>query len=376
MSEVFGWSPIDDSNNLTPPDGWPEGMQPSGVNNVGRMMMGAIKRAHDLVMGSIGDRVLKTGDTMTGPLIATQLTSTGNINATLDFGGRSLYLSGLANVGGAVSAGSLAASGDLGVGGNATINGTLGVVGGAAVGGTINAASLTTSGAINAASFSVSGTINAGNITTSTLSASTNVSVADTITAANYQINTAPFATRGTDVAGTGNFIYDGAGGTAIGMYGTNGSYYRCDNAHAFTNRAATLNICRFQATDGNCVNASGLWNVVSDGAVKENVAPYRAGLAEVLQLEPVSYRYTDDAPFGADGQLRYGLVAQDVEPVLPEMIRHAELSRPGSDESADYLTMAPGHLVFVLTNAVKELAAQNAQLSARLATLEGDRHV
>jgi|GEM_PF-2965921 len=386
MSEVSSWNEIDNSNNAAPPDGWPEFMNPSDVNNCARAMMGALKRWYNTVSAGIANALPLSGGTLTGPLVAPQITSTGALTAV-----------------------------------NATINGTLGVLGGASVAGAINAASLSATGTVNAANMttgtlsvstnavigddltvetvhavelSATDTVNAANMTTGTLSASSNVAVAGNITANNitanalvntvtYLLSGANFATRGTDGAGTANVIFDtGAPNIAIPgdtlppapailLYGGAGSYYRAGNAHNFTDRAASFNICRFQATDGNCINISGLWNVVSDRAVKENVAPYRAGLAEVLQLEPVSYRYTDDAPFGADGQLRYGLVAQDVEPILPEMITHAALSRAGSDETADYATMAPGHLVFVLVNSVKELAVKNAALEARLTQLE-----
>jgi len=43
-SEVFTWSTTSDNNNATPPNGWPEGMQYSQVNNAAREMMGAIAR--------------------------------------------------------------------------------------------------------------------------------------------------------------------------------------------------------------------------------------------------------------------------------------------------------------------------------------------
>jgi hypothetical protein len=41
------WNEADDSNSTAAPDGWPEGMAPSGVNNAGRAMMGATKRYVD-----------------------------------------------------------------------------------------------------------------------------------------------------------------------------------------------------------------------------------------------------------------------------------------------------------------------------------------
>jgi hypothetical protein len=41
------WSETDANNDTAAPDGFPEGMPPSGVNNAARMMMGAIKRWWD-----------------------------------------------------------------------------------------------------------------------------------------------------------------------------------------------------------------------------------------------------------------------------------------------------------------------------------------
>lgn len=38
------WSETDNNNNTASPDGMPEGMAPSGVNNTGRAIMGALKR--------------------------------------------------------------------------------------------------------------------------------------------------------------------------------------------------------------------------------------------------------------------------------------------------------------------------------------------
>lgn len=41
------WNEADASNSTAAPDGWPEGMAPSGVNDSGRAMMGAVKRFYD-----------------------------------------------------------------------------------------------------------------------------------------------------------------------------------------------------------------------------------------------------------------------------------------------------------------------------------------
>jgi hypothetical protein len=93
-----------------------------------------------------------------------------------------------------------------------------------------------------------------------------------------------------------------------------------------------------------------------SDAALKSSIVPYEAGLEEICALRPCSFTYTDEARFGA-GETMYGLVAQEVEQILPEMV--------GSyiDGDKTYATTRPTHLVFVLINAVRTLAERVAAL-------------
>ena len=44
MSDITQWSPIDANNNATPPDGFPEGMPASAVNDSSRATMGGVRR--------------------------------------------------------------------------------------------------------------------------------------------------------------------------------------------------------------------------------------------------------------------------------------------------------------------------------------------
>jgi len=44
MADVSTWSPNDAANNDAPPDGWPEGMPASAVNDTGRSTHGAVRR--------------------------------------------------------------------------------------------------------------------------------------------------------------------------------------------------------------------------------------------------------------------------------------------------------------------------------------------
>ena len=49
-----------------------------------------------------------------------------------------------------------------------------------------------------------------------------------------YQLAGTNFAFRGSDPASPVNSIFNPGGLPAMDMYGGNGTYYRCDNAHSF----------------------------------------------------------------------------------------------------------------------------------------------
>jgi hypothetical protein len=49
LSDGINWSEVDANNNQAPPNGWPEGMMPSGVNDAARADRGALKRFWDKV---------------------------------------------------------------------------------------------------------------------------------------------------------------------------------------------------------------------------------------------------------------------------------------------------------------------------------------
>ena len=73
MADISEWSAVDESNNQPPPNGWPEGMAPSGVNNSARAVMGAVRRFYDSVntqlanlTASLANYMPLSGGTLTG----------------------------------------------------------------------------------------------------------------------------------------------------------------------------------------------------------------------------------------------------------------------------------------------------------------------
>lgn len=68
---------------------------------------------------------------------------------------------------------------------------------------------------------------------------------------------------------------------------------------------------------------STGAWIQLSDFRVKKNIAPLYKGLAELMQLSPVSYQYT----FSETDVTTWGFIAQDVQTVFPNLVRtHGEL--------------------------------------------------
>ena len=90
----------------------------------------------------------------------------------------------------------------------------------------------------------------------------------------------------------------------------------------------------------------------------KTNIAPLEYGLAEVLQVDTV--RYNSLCP-GDPADMKFiGVIADDVQPIMPELV---PLDADGNVASFDY-----ARLSVVLINAVKELSAKVTALEAQLA--------
>lgn len=76
--------------------------------------------------------------------------------------------------------------------------------------------------------------------------------------------------------------------------------------------------------------------------------------------MRPVTYQWKDASRFG--DRREYGLLAQEVEPVVPSVVHGGN----GREYALDYAKLVP-----VLIGAIQELAARNDALAADLASLK-----
>ena len=93
-----------------------------------------------------------------------------------------------------------------------------------------------------------------------------------------------------------------------------------------------------------------------SDSSLKNTIQPLSYGLAEIMQLEPKTFYYNSDS---TKSSLKYGFIAQDVEKIMPDMVRKI------SDDS-DKLGLESDGIYVTLINAIKELKAEMEQLKTQ----------
>ena len=98
-----------------------------------------------------------------------------------------------------------------------------------------------------------------------------------------------------------------------------------------------------------------------SDARLKRDIADGRYGLGALLKLRPVTFKWKNDTA----GKTQLGLIAQEVEKVIPEVV----VADHSGMLSVNYTALVP-----VMVKAIQEQEATIQKLNSRLATLESER--
>jgi hypothetical protein len=171
---------------------------------------------------------------------------------------------------------------------------------------------------------------------------------------------------------GEDSFGVEGTSSTGFGVYGSSGASIGV-YGHSYQNYGVYGNSNSSYAGyfDGNvhvngCVSATNL-SCPSDARLKRDITPLSYGLPEVLRLRPVTWQWKD----ATKTEPTMGLIAQDVEPVLPELILQNADNKGAL--GLNYMGLIP-----VLIKGMQEQQAQiverqeqNRKLEERLAALE-----
>jgi hypothetical protein len=120
----------------------------------------------------------------------------------------------------------------------------------------------------------------------------------------------------------------------------------------------------RLKVAGSACATA---WNTCSDLKFKTDIERIEGALDKVSNLSGVRFRWkTEDCVNrGFPEGKHYGVIAQEAEVVLPEIVN----AGPDGERSVAYAEIVP-----ILIESIKELRAENLALAERIEALEGAR--
>ena len=191
--------------------------------------------------------------------------------------------------------------------------------------------------------------VSGGSIIVGEITAS-NIAIDDNEIMARNNLGTATLALNAD--GGNVNLIQGGTGNVGIG---TSAPADKLDADGDIRVGTSTTNGCLKNNNGGTITGTCS-----SDLRFKRNVTPFPSVLKNFQQLRPVNYfwRANDFPNRGFGPKQDYGLIAQDVEKVLPDLVS----TDPQGFKQIDY-----AKLPLLTIQAIKELSAQNETLKARL---------
>ena len=148
----------------------------------------------------------------------------------------------------------------------------------------------------------------------------------------------------GTNIAGTGTTISSGN----IGI-GINNPSYKLDVAGGLRATGADVDLTGLGSGTGTALYLTGSNRVVklsSSKRYKTDIRDYDRDMSDLGKLSPVRFKWNEST--ATPGKEDFGLIAEDVEKVFPELVTYTK----GQVEGVDYAKLS-----VVLLKAVKEQA-------------------
>lgn len=120
--------------------------------------------------------------------------------------------------------------------------------------------------------------------------------------------------------------------------------------------KVATLGTGTVYSNSGTLTNTN-----PSDSTLKNTIKPLSYGLAEILKLKPKTFYYNSDS---AKASLKYGFIAQEVKPIMPDVVRKIS-------KDSDKLGLETDGIYVTLVKAIQEQQAIIDDLKKRIIQLE-----
>ena len=151
-----------------------------------------------------------------------------------------------------------------------------------------------------------------------------------------------------------GEMVQQGAAGTLFRQYG--GANFKWNSGGTDYMLLATNNL---HVAGSVTANSSS----VSDERFKDNIQTIPGALDKVKALRGVTYTWNKGS---RKDQTDYGVIAQEVEKVMPEIVHDMTMPLLTNDEETVYKTVDYSRLSAVLINSIQELEARLAALETK----------
>ncbi len=184
------------------------------------------------------------------------------------------------------------------------------------------------------------------------------------------------YGVQGISISGVG--VYGVGGGGTNGVVGANSNTNGAAAAISALSGNATTGLAYWGTGNITITGPTasklggGMWAATSDRRVKRDVKDFNQGLAELRGVHPVSFHYNGLGGTTDDGKEFVGVIAQDLEKVLPAMVyAHAGKLHPNDATDTQIKQVNPSNFTYLLINAVKEQQKVIERQEARIEALE-----
>ena len=165
---------------------------------------------------------------------------------------------------------------------------------------------------------------------------------------------------EGFSIDGRAVFMHDG--GSNTGIYNDVNNewlFYAAHNgsSYMYNNGSSKIEATSSGASISGSLTASGNVTAYSDARLKTNVNTINDALSIVGKLRGVSFDWKET------GEHSIGVIAQEVEEVLPEVVLNNVNTDPATGKTTEVKSVDYGKIVGVLINAINELKAEVDEL-------------
>lgn len=121
-----------------------------------------------------------------------------------------------------------------------------------------------------------------------------------------------------------------------------------------------------FQVTGQAAKTTGSTWSTLSDKRLKKNIKDFKIGLKELKDINPVSYEYNGKMGMPKN-ETQVGLVAQDVQKVVPQMVETFKGKLDSKDKKeTELLSLDINPMLYMMVNAIKELDKRLEKLESK----------